>query len=132
MSNVPTSFLIMGGIVVAFFLVASAIALGKAVVVCLRKTPPRPSFSCPSCRSEQIDVLSQGFWDGHDEQGRGVHGGFEYGLCQRCGSRCARVVDDQPFVPSDEQWRSHFEPMEKMHRKRESWPFESSDEKTVA
>lgn len=112
MNNVPTSFFVMGGFLAALFLVACAIALGKTAAFYLRKTPPKPrlAFRCPSCRSEQIDVRTEGLWDGHDEQGRPIHGSFEYGLCKQCGGRCARYEDDQPFVPSDEQWQSHLNP----------------------
>ena len=97
----------------------------------LAKLPdqPRPAFKCPRCGSEQVEVLSSGFWDGTDESGRDTGGVFEYGVCKRCHERCARFVDDQPFVPTDQQWQSHFGPQERWQKERESWPFEPRDEK---
>src|SRR6266496_3605001 len=94
-----------------------ALILWAVVATILRerrfaKLPPRPAFRCPSCSSEQIDVLSDGLWDGYDPQRRATAGIFEYGLCKQCGGRCARFRDDQPFVPTDvcqsessAQWR---------------------------
>src|SRR5689334_20407872 len=100
-----------------------ALFLWAVVMTILRerryaKLPPRAAFRCPSCSSEQIDILSSGLWDGHDAQGCSTHGIFEYGVCKQCNGRCARFVDDQAFVPTDEQWQSHFGPREKMHRDR--------------
>ena len=113
-----------------------ALILWAVVATILRerrfaKLPPRPAFRCPSCGREQIDVLSDGLWDGYDPQGRAAAGIFEYGLCKQCGGRCARFRDDQPFVPTDAQWQSHFGPIEKRRRKIESWPFELREEKDV-
>lgn len=120
-------------------LVGSAVLLFVAwvIVSCIRfrrqlaSIRPRPSFRCPTCGGEQIDVLSSGLWDGVDEAGRGTCGIFEYGVCKSCAGRCARFVDDQPFVPSEQQWQEHFGPMEKRRRQVENWPFEPSDEKNA-
>ena len=123
MSTPLTIALIVGGGFLGFVLWIVVLTILRERK--LAKLPPPPAFRCPSCGSEQIDVLSSGLWDGRDAQGRSTSGGFEYGLCKHCGSRCARFVDDQPFIPTDEQWQSHFGPLEKMRRDRENWPFES-------
>jgi hypothetical protein len=124
-------------IAVTIGVVFLALLLWAVAVTFLRerrfaKLPPRPAFRCPTCSSEQIDILSAGLWDREDAEGRGTGGVFEFGLCKKCGSRCARFVDDDPVVPTDEQWQVHFGPMENMRRDETSWPLESRNEKTVA
>jgi len=91
----------------------------------------RPALSCPSCKSDQVEILSSGLWDGMDKEGRGIGGMFEYGTCKECGCRCAQYVDGHIYVPAEEEWRSHFEPMEQRCRRVQSWPFDP-DENTVA
>jgi len=62
-----------------------------------------------------------------DKEGRRIGGVFEYGACKQCGCRCAQYVDGDIYVPTEEEWRSHFEPMEKQARRAESWPFDPDE-----
>jgi hypothetical protein len=92
------------------------------------KLPPSIPLLCPACGSEQLEILSSGLWHGHDAEGRGTGGGFEYALCKKCGSRCVQYVDGQPFVPTEEQWKQHFEPREKHRAVAQKWPFIADDQ----
>src|SRR4051812_41633136 len=107
--------------IVAFALVLWVIVWFIRIHRALSIRTPRSPLRCPSCASEQIDVLSSGLWDGEDQAGRGICGIFEYGICNECGGRCARFHDDHSFVPTEEQWQTHFAPIEKVRRDRESW-----------
>ncbi len=122
-----TSHILLAIGIVAFALMLWVIVWFTRIQRTLSNRRLRPSFICPSCSSEQIDVLSSGLWDGEDQAGRGACGIFEYGICKQCGGRCARFHDDQSFVPTEEQWQSHFGPIEIVRRDRESLPFESRD-----
>src|SRR5436309_6381995 len=128
MRNALIIMLALGG----FFLV---VFLWAVVMTILRRRrfarlPPRPALRCPNCKSDQVDVLSSGLADTLDNEGRRRGGVFEYGICRQCDSRCARLIDDESFVPTDGQWQSHFGPLEKMRRDRANWPFESMDEQS--
>jgi len=83
-------------------------------------------FNCPRCGSPDIYVFSSGLWDGIDEEGRSIGGSFEYGVCDKCGSRCARY-GDRCHVPSEESWQAHVTSEERTHKQVrkyiESWPF---------
>jgi hypothetical protein len=83
-----------------------------------------PPLICPNCKSDQIDILSSGLWDGLDGAGGCACGVFSFGICKQCGSRCAQYIDGQPYVPTNDQWQSHFGPMEKQRRQVENWPFD--------
>ena len=87
------------------------------------KLPPPIPLRCPACGSEEMDVLSCGLWSGRDTEGRGTGGGFDYALCKKCGSRCVQYVDGQPYVPTEELWQQHFDPMEKRREIVQKWPF---------
>jgi hypothetical protein len=91
------------------------------------RMPPLPAFQCPHCKSERIDVLYSGLWDGFDTEGNPVGGINEYGLCQACGRRCARdagcTQDHEPYIPTEEEWDNYVVPSERARRDRENWPF---------
>jgi len=93
-----------------------------------KNLPPRPSFRCAKCGSDQIEVLSSGLWDGRDDEGNHIGGIFEYGTCRKCRSRCARHFDDRCYIPSDAQWDDEFKPIEKLERSIENWPFAADDD----
>jgi hypothetical protein len=90
-------------------------------------SPPTP-LRCPACGSEQLDILSCGLWSGQDAQGQGTGGAFHYALCKQCGSRCAQSVDGHPYVPTEEEWKQHFDPIEKRRKDMQQWPFISEDQ----
>jgi len=93
----------------------------------------RPALICPTCKSDQVDVLSSGLWDGVDENTGHTTGGlFEFGICKQCGGRCAQYVDGHIFVPSETEWQQKIASREKWRRRAESWPFELEDDKPVA
>ena len=105
-------------IVVLLLVAAAVIVLFTFVLIAayvrarrVSQLPARPSFRCPSCKSEQIDLLRSGLWDGEDFAGSGSCGIFEFGICKECGSRCARFEDNQPFIPTDEQWQGPLGPL---------------------
>lgn len=79
-----------------------------------------------------MEILSSGLWDGVDKDGHAICGTSEFGICKKCGSRCAKWVDGETYVPTDEEWQRHFAPREKWRRRVESWPFEPEDDKPVA
>ena len=93
----------------------------------------RPALTCPSCKSDQVDVLSSGLWDGVDENtGRSTGGLFEYGSCKQCGCRCAQYVDGHIYVPTETDWQQHIGSLEKLRKRAENWPFDPEDDKPVA
>jgi hypothetical protein len=127
--------------VIIFLCIAGSLFLGFLVIVVMAiiqtkrfsrvraDLPPRPPFRCPACKGEEIEVLSSGLWDGMDKSSCGI---FEYGLCKQCGGRCVRYIDDEPYIPTDEQWQSHFGPQEKWRQQAKSWPFDPEAEKPAA
>ena len=88
-------------------------------------------FNCPRCGGHDLYVFSCGQWSGTDEAGRRQGGSYEYGICDTCGSRCARY-GDHCLVPTDESWQEHVpseEPTHKQVRKSiESWPFPPAED----
>jgi hypothetical protein len=108
-------------------------ALGASVLFCAiaavryqrwrSPLPPPTPLRCPACASEELEILSCGLWHGRDVQGHGTGGGFDYATCRKCGSRCAQYVDGQPYVPTEEEWKQHFDPMEKRRDTARQWPF---------
>ena len=93
----------------------------------LARLPPVPPLECPQCKSREIDVLYSGLWDGMDENGGRTGGMNEYGVCKKCGGRCARVhghaVGDRTYIPGEEEWNGVVRPLEKLRRAQEDWPF---------
>ena len=86
-----------------------------------------PTFICPSCKSDQIDILVSGLWDGEDKDGRAICGTCEYGICKQCGGRVAQY-DGPLYVPTDEEWQRKIGPIEKRRSQIVSWPFEPNDD----
>src|SRR5258705_2050586 len=75
----------------------------------LARLPSARSFECPRCKSQEIDVVYSGLWDGRDENGEHISGANEFGICKRCGSRCARIIHgraagDRTYIPTEEEW----------------------------
>jgi len=129
--------------VIIFLCVIGGLFLGLLIIVVIAiiqtkrlsraraSLPPPIPFRCPACKSEQINVLSSGLWDGVDAAGKSTGGIFQYGLCQPCGGRCCRYVDHEPFLPTEEQWQGHFGPREKWQQQAKSWPFDPETEKST-
>ncbi len=113
--------------IVCLSIVGALVSLGVVVFLRVRwnwkETSPPIPHCCPSCGSERLKMKSSGLWDGEDNSGKGIGGGFHYALCEQCGSRCAQYVDGRPYVPSEDEWRQHFEPSERFAREAEQWPF---------
>lgn len=105
----------------------------------LAKQPPPPKPKCPSCGSEQIDVATSGFWEGIN-----TGGGFQYGTCRVCGTRCEHrsAWDDESKqvcytdrIATDEQWRQEVEPSPeqlRIQKLQSQWPFITADKNHVA
>lgn len=69
--------------------------------------PPSPTipFHCPNCGSRQIDMLFTGLWSGRSSTGSRAGGENKYGTCLSCGSYCAQYDNDEPYVPSEKEWK---------------------------
>src|SRR5204863_829279 len=100
------------GVGVVLFVVLFCVAFGRARRLATKPPPPKPK--CPSCGRERIDVATSGLWDGIN-----TGGGFQYGVCKDCGTRCEhRSAWDSESeqmrytdrIVTDEEWRQHVEP----------------------
>ena len=87
------------------------------------KSPERPATACPKCGSIEIDVLHQGLWHGRARAGKLNGGSFEYGVCRRCGTHCARWTDAPAYVPPDDEWDRVMAPLRKLDTAKARWPF---------
>jgi hypothetical protein len=88
-----------------------------------RRSEPR----CLNCGGPRLDVLSFGFWDSFQNESGPGGGRFEYAVCKDCGTRRAEYDPDRPYIPTEEEWQSHFAPSERRKREAEKWPFHSED-----
>ncbi|HMJ64189.1 MAG TPA: hypothetical protein VK615_02470 [Candidatus Binatia bacterium] len=121
-----TPLIIVGSVVVVLFLwlVVATILWERK----LARLPPIPPLECPRCKSQEIDVVYSGLWDGRDENGGHISGANEFGICKRCDSRCARIIHgvaagDRTYIPTEEEWNGIVRPLEKMRQAQEDWPF---------
>ena len=119
-------------------IVLVAIVVGVAWFRSRRVVPVMPPpFQCPACHSQNVEVKASGLWDGI-----GTGGGFRYGLCRACGSRCAQydrwdpetnaLRYDPPYVPSEDEWRQQVEPspqLQQTMRQQSDWPSHSENAK---
>ena len=125
------------GVGVVFFATVFCVAFVRARRLAKMPTPPKPK--CPSCGGEQIDIAASGLWDGIN-----TGGGFQYGTCRGCGTRCehrsawadeSQQVRYTDRIPTDEEWRQVVEPSAEQLRIRKlqsQWPFVSDDKNHLA
>ncbi len=137
MSTAVIISLSVAGTGVVLFSVLFCVALVRARRLAKQPAPPKPK--CPRCGSERIDIATSGLWDGIN-----TGGGFQYGTCKDCGTRCEHrsAWDDQSrqvrytdCIPTDEQWRQEVEPSPEQMRIQQlqsQWPFIPEDQKQVA
>lgn len=123
---IPSIIVAIGSIALAVLLWAIVLAMVRERR--LARLPPPPPFRCPHCKSEQIDVLYSGLWDGLDANGNSVGGIKEYGLCKACGGRCARLdagsaSNRESRIPTEEEWDNFVGSLERARRAGANWPF---------
>jgi hypothetical protein len=126
-------FSFFAGLVVFRFPISSMMLAGLCITCLLisarrserrrSRFPPPIPMKCPGCGGTHFEIHSSGLWDGEDDQGRAICGISEYGICLKCGNRCAQWEDGHPYVPTETEWQRHFEPDKRHSQLRAKWPF---------